>query len=118
MLGASGALAVFSLPSAFAFLVMLCTSMAIVEGAAPTVVKLRNESGLKVQISWVFPLDRKTVTLAELKLGQAYTINTFEGHEFEIREIPFENSGVCESSADLTCKISYIQVTEPPEQRK
>jgi hypothetical protein len=117
MLGASGALAVFSLPSAFAFLVMLFTSMAIVEGAAPTVVKLRNEGGVKVQISWVNPVGRKTVTMAEVKLGQAFTINTFEGHEFEIREIP-EDSGVCESSADWTCKISYIKVTEPPEQRK
>lgn len=48
--------------------------------------------------------------MSDVAPGGQFSAGSYEGHEFEIREVPADNSGTCNSSQDQTCKVQYVQV--------
>ena len=78
---------------------------------------LTNLSGKTIDVLWVDPRTNSAVPFSFISVDQKYSLKSFEGHEFEIRERPSEESGVCGSSNDNTCRINRIVVAEAmPEQ--
>jgi hypothetical protein len=84
-------------------------------------VKIRNHSLVTLKISWVHPTTKKTTPMGEIVPNETWGVNSFLGHEFQIVELPDDESGACESSSkddDQTCKVNYIKVTRKFEQCK
>jgi len=80
-------------------------------------IKILNESGSKVEIYWVHPHTRELSLMSSPNVlnGASFNLNSFVGHEFEIRELPSSKTGVCKGS-DQTCRTNYLAVTENSEQ--
>lgn len=49
--------------------------------------------------------------------GASFNLNSFIGHEFEIRELPSGKTGVCKGE-EQTCRTNLLSVTENSEQSK
>lgn len=47
--------------------------------------------------------------------GATFPLNTYVGHTFQLREVPNEHTGVCESE-DQTCRVATFTVTENDDQ--
>jgi hypothetical protein len=84
--------------------------------AVKVAVSINNDSGVKLFLNWVNPSTGETVPFANIEKYQRYGAQSYIGHEFEVREMPSEDSGVCESSEDQTCKINRFKITEKDEQ--
>jgi hypothetical protein len=74
-----------------------------------------NESGARVELHW---LDGKTKAPSLLSNpyiydGAPFQLNTFVGHEFEVREVPSDKTGVC---SDETCKVARFVINENEDQ--
>ena len=51
--------------------------------------------------------------------GADFALNSYMGHEFEVRELPSSKSGVCtQRSEDQTCGNGLFAVSENNDQRK
>lgn len=110
----------------------------VVEAAAAVEVEVQNDSGVRLQLGWVRPSDEKIQVLTTLEPFATYGMDSFEGHELEILELPSDGSQDCQllsklealqtSSGDSPslpsavetldgCLLSYFQITSSPEQR-
>lgn len=69
-------------------------------------------SGVRVALNWVNPETGEARPFSELEKNQKFEMGTFKGHQFEIHEIPSEDTGVCESSEDQTCKFNRFVISE------
>ena len=49
--------------------------------------------------------------------GGDFGLNSYIGHEFEVRELPSTRTGNCESE-DQTCRNGFFVVSENDDQRK
>ena len=76
------------------FVGLLCWS---VVGAVPATtkaterpIKILNESGSRVEIYWIHPQTRELTLMSAPNVlnGATFNLNSFIGHEFEIRELP------------------------------
>lgn len=78
-------------------------------------IKILNLSGSKVEISWIHPQTGELVLMSSPNVlnGASFNLNSFIGHEFEIRELPSGKTGICK---DQTCRINVLAVTENSEQ--
>jgi hypothetical protein len=47
--------------------------------------------------------------------GASFPLNSFAGHEFEIRELPSATTGVCKGE-DQVCRSAYFAVSENDDQ--
>ena len=47
--------------------------------------------------------------------GASFNLNSFIGHEFELREKPSTKSGACKGENQI-CRTNYLAVTENSEQ--
>ena len=47
--------------------------------------------------------------------GGDFALNSFIGHEFEVRELPSTRTGLCESK-DQTCRNGFFVVSENDDQ--
>jgi hypothetical protein len=77
-----------------------------------------NNSGGNVALYWINPNTREPQFLSELSSiedGREFPVNTFTGHEFELRELP-TSRGICTSSPDQTCRSKYFVVTASDKQ--
>jgi len=76
---------------------------------------LLNESGGNLAIYWVHPSTREGVLIGQSDSGGNYInnfpIKSFVGHEFEIREVPSQETGNC-TSADQVCHVNNFEVNE------
>jgi hypothetical protein len=82
-------------------------------------IKVINESGSKVEVSWVHPQTREGYLMTEPNIlnGAVFTLNSFIGHEFEARELPSEKTGHCKSR-DKICKKTNFAVSANSDQGK
>jgi hypothetical protein len=48
--------------------------------------------------------------------GAEFPLNSYVGHEFEIREMPDKKTGECNKSEDQTCRRTFFAVSENDEQ--
>ncbi len=105
-------------------LAALCWT-AVVGVAPPTTkaterpIKILNESGSKVEIYWIHPQTGALSLMSTPNVlnGASFNLNSFIGHEFEIRELPSSKTGVCKGT-EQTCRTNYLSVTENSEQSK
>jgi hypothetical protein len=49
--------------------------------------------------------------------GADFSLNSFIGHEFEVRELPSMRTGSCKSK-DQTCRNDFFAVSENEDQRE
>lgn len=49
--------------------------------------------------------------------GADFALNSFVGHEFELREMPSPSTGMCKSK-DQVCRNGFFAVSENEDQRK
>lgn len=73
-----------------------------------------NESGGNFEIFWVDPSTKQGVKLSpsSVRDGEKFPLNSFVGHEFEIREVPPTEGGNCSSSPDKVCHVGNFVVSE------
>ena len=126
-----------TLKSGIALLVLI---VAVVHGATQSSkrgvnrhIKFMNDSGSKVEIYWVHPDTRETVLMSNptVMVGAEFPLDSYVGHEFEIREVPDGPNGECrhkkkqqqpttsqadEEEDDLTCRHTYVTVSVNDEQ--
>lgn len=92
-------------------------------------VKLRNDSGDMVAVHWVHPQTKEPTLMNHVQPNKTYTLNSFLSHEFQVWQVPNEESGLCNggdneaaAAAAITnngeCKINYFAVTQRPGQRE
>ena len=95
----------------------------VTAGAPPTTkatsrkIKVVNQSGGKVELYWVHPQTAATTLMSTPNIlnGADFPINSYVGHEFQIRELPAVSTGKCRSD-DQTCRISNFVVSENEDQ--
>lgn len=103
----------------------LAVLLAVCAAAPPTTkaterpIKILNESGSKVEIYWVHPQTGALSIMSTPNVlnGASFNLNSFIGHEFEIRELPSSKTGTCKGE-EQTCRTNYLAVTENSEQSK
>ena len=80
-------------------------------------IKIVNESGGRIEVYWIHPQTREgsLMSTPDVQNGATFPLNSFVGHEFEIREKPSKTTGVCKS-ADQTCKQGFFAVSENDDQ--
>lgn len=80
-------------------------------------IKIVNRSGVVVEVYWVNPDSKATILMSapNIAIGGDFSLNSYIGHEFEIREVPSVRTGEC-SSEDKTCKNGYFKVSKNDDQ--
>lgn len=101
-------------------LALLLTTAAIVGYAARSPnrsIQMLNDSGSRIEVYWVHPdtAERRLMSTNPVLFGATFPLQTFVGHEFEMRELPSENTGVCKS-ADQTCRQASFVISENDDQ--
>jgi hypothetical protein len=78
---------------------------------------IMNESGRRVEIYWIDPDDGEAVLQSDPEImdGTSLDLNSFVGHDFEVRELPAKSSGVC-GGEDETCRVDYFTVNPNNDQ--
>jgi hypothetical protein len=80
-------------------------------------IHLQNDNAHTLELKWVNPDTRETVHMFDIKPADRTSMASYEGHEFEVRELPSDRSGVCYSK-DKICQVSSFKVAAPPENSK
>jgi hypothetical protein len=82
-------------------------------------IKILNESGGKVEIHWIHPQTRAATLMSTPNVmnGASFPLNSYIGHEFEVRELPSTTTGVCPSE-DQTCRTALFPVSGNADQSK
>lgn len=104
---------------------LIATASFVSAAAPPTTkaterpIKILNESGSKVEIYWIHPQTGALSIMSTPNVlnGASFNLNSFIGHEFEIRELPSSKTGYC-NGEEKTCRTNYMAVTENSEQSK
>ncbi|KAG7350667.1 prolyl 4-hydroxylase alpha subunit [Nitzschia inconspicua] len=80
-------------------------------------IQIINESGSRLEVYWVHPQTREGSLMSSPHVmnGATFPLNSYVGHEFEIRELPSQKTGECKSE-DQTCRSVYFAVSENDEQ--
>ena len=106
--------------------VFLTLALVVESGAEPATtkatsrqIKILNESGSKVEIHWIHPQTRVGTLMSAPNVmnGASFPLNSFIGHEFEVRELPSVATGVCQSE-DQTCRTALFPVSGNDDQSK
>lgn len=80
-------------------------------------IQMVNESGSKIQVYWIHPTTREGSLMSTNGVvpGATFPLQTYVGHEFEMREVPSEKTGVCDSP-DQTCRSTTFVISENDNQ--
>jgi len=67
----------------------------------------------RVEVYWVHPDTREGFLMSspDIMSGADFNLNSYIGHEFEIREKPSAKTGLCKSE-DQTCRNSFVKVSQ------
>jgi len=81
-------------------------------------INILNESGTKIEIYWIHPDTRDAHIMSNpfVMNGASFPLNSYVGHEFEVRELPSEATGECKSE-DQTCRSTYFVVSQNNAQK-
>ena len=88
-------------------------------GPTPRSINVVNESGRRVEIHWVHPDNGSFVlqTTPDILNGASFSLNSFVGHRFQVRELPAKKTGVCGGiGGDETCRIDHFTVNSNHDQ--
>ncbi|OEU07971.1 hypothetical protein FRACYDRAFT_212889 [Fragilariopsis cylindrus CCMP1102] len=120
------AIAFLSLMTVTTLLTTTTTTMFAVVNAAPATtkttarnIKILNHSGAKVELYWIHPDTRvgSLMSTPHILSGADFALNSYMGHEFEVRELPSSKSGVCtQRLEDQTCGNGLFAVSENNDQ--
>jgi hypothetical protein len=82
-------------------------------------IKIMNHSGSRLEVYWIHPQTREGTLMSSpiVMNGADFPLNSYVGHEFEIRELPSKKTGEC-ISEDQTCRSTYFTVSENDDQRE
>jgi len=80
-------------------------------------INIMNFSGSRVELYWVHPTTRQGSLMSNPNImnGADFSLNSYMGHEFEIREMPSLRTGSCKSK-DQTCRNAFFKVSENDDQ--
>lgn len=80
-------------------------------------IQILNESGRRVDISWIHPQTEELVlqSTPDVLAGASFSLNSFVSHSFLVRELPGKKSGECEGS-EGECRVDYFSVNENQDQ--
>ena len=103
----------------FFLLTAVTKAQAATNGSTARIIKIFNQSGSRVEVYWVHPttLERTLTSFPDVLNGATFSVNTYVGHQFEIREVPSKTTLSCQSE-DQRCRSGYFTVSENDEQRK
>jgi 2OG-Fe(II) oxygenase superfamily len=86
-------------------------------------IKFINDSGVKLEIYWVNPDTRDTILMSNphVVVGADFPLDSYVGHEFEIREVADGPNGECrhtneDGTEDKSCRVTYVTVSVNDEQ--
>lgn len=101
----------------FTTLLVFLAAMAVAD-AGQVLLKFRNDSDDYLSAHWINPATSATLLIkGDVQPRKAFTLNTYLGHEFEMRQERNPATGLCGSGAEEECdKVSHFVVTEPVEQ--
>ena len=80
-------------------------------------IKILNESGSRVEVYWIHPQTREGTLMSspDVMNGASFPLNSFVGHEFELRELPSTTTGACKGD-DNVCHTATFAVSENDDQ--
>ena len=102
------------------------TTAAVVSAGAPATtkatsrpIKILNQSGSRLEIHWVHPETRERVLMStpHVMNGADFPLNSYIGHEFEIRQLPNTKTGECDTE-DQVCLSKIFAVSENDDQSR
>ena len=100
------------LPRLFAFLLIAVAIQRRVDADNEfRPIKINNQSGKPVSLLWKDSTTKENVFLFSLVNGQETGLDTFVGHEFQLREVPVDASQTCGSGGSSLCLTGYFKVT-------
>jgi hypothetical protein len=80
-------------------------------------INIMNESGRRVEIHWINPDDGSMVlqSTPDVLNGASLTLNSYMGHNFEVRELPAKKTMEC-AGEDKQCRIDRFTVKSTQDQ--
>ncbi|KAL3773812.1 hypothetical protein ACHAW5_004105 [Stephanodiscus triporus] len=106
----------------FVLLLLLGTTSVVVVSAASSSpsarsINIMNESGRRVEVHWINPDDGSFVlqSTPDILNGASLNLNSYVGHNFEVRELPGKKTGVC-AGEDQTCRVDRFTVKSTHDQ--
>jgi len=79
-------------------------------------IQITNDSGNRIEVHWVHPDTGETVLQApEVLPGTGFSLNSFVGHSFQVRELPTGETEVC-GGEEETCRVNYFTVNDNQDQ--
>jgi len=99
---------------------LLCSVLNVFVFAGPATTKttardirIVNNNKSRVEVYWVHPDTREGFLMSSPNImsGADFSLNSFIGHEFELREKPSTRTGKCESE-DQTCRNDFFKISE------
>lgn len=79
-------------------------------------ITIINASRNTVGIWWINPRQaEEDIFLGEVPVGAGVPMDTYRGHNFQLREVPEQATGACQSR-DQTCRVAYFTVRAGEEQ--
>jgi hypothetical protein len=94
-------------------------ALVVVDAAKPSPrsINIVNESGRRVEIHWINPDNGSFVlqSTPDILNGASFSLNSFVGHRFQVRELPAKKTGVC-GGEDKTCRIDHFTVNSNQDQ--
>ena len=80
-------------------------------------ITILNESGSRIEVYWIHPETGEGTLMStpDVLNGANFPLNSFVGHQFEIRELPGKATGVCKSEGQV-CRNGYFTVSENDDQ--
>ena len=104
---------------------MLWCIAVVVQGAPATNgntsrhINIQNESGGRVEIYWIHPNTREASLMSNPNVmnGANFPLDSFIGHEFEVRELPSKQTGGYKSE-DQECRSTFFAVSGNNDQGK
>ena len=80
-------------------------------------IQILNESGRRVDVSWIHPQTEELVlqSTPDVLAGASFSLNSFVSHSFLVREMPGKKTGECEGS-EGECRVDYFSVNENHDQ--
>jgi hypothetical protein len=103
--------------SAITFLLATAACVGQAARADKRSIQMLNDSGFKVEVYWIHPVTKEASLMSSngVLAGATFPLQTFVGHEFEMREVPSEKTGAC-TSPDQTCRNTFFTITENDDQ--
>lgn len=101
-------------------IIALCCVIAVGQASTNRDILVINEAGVAAEVHWIDSSSRNTVLLSDnggIRDGGQIPLNSFVGHEFEVREMPSPQTGECDNE-DKVCRTAHFIVSDSEDQGK